>query len=763
MEDKEVIGDLKNCLAELINNIDDARSLARDASLKTIHIEFGKTTAMAWDNVVERAKLERKLLNLVDAALRFTDNHPELIAVKKRLLVGGGSSTSTAIPGVEKVSSTLLRTFDQTAIVEGEQPLAISTPEPSMLSQKSPDQREKALADNIAGKSAIWSVTRKSILTSPLLPTRSFHKIIRFKITYTIGIILFILVYTYVHLILFSAPLLTTNLLSTLPAVMMIVEICAIVLLIAFLIRLLWTYNTRKSSDRRWMLAISLILLVCIPVNLYMSMKFQQKVESTVRSSDSSPYVGLCDGRCSVDVGRLDGSPKGLAAAELKKQYYGAACAYLDLASHEDQTDAEAKIYYEDQCGGRNATPLRCPCINYIAAIALAQEEQQLYATGATYADPATYNNGVSRSILQAVYLQQEAWNKAHSDGPAMYVFVANVGDVSDIQHAQQWQQNVAQQIISLQQTDREHHINGIVGLPQGMDTLMDQLDNNSIPMVSLTPLSNDNSTHYRNLLSVAPTIEIETSAAVQFLTKNIMKNKHTFRIGVFYYRPDTTYHSMAVMFENKLPRDVVWEDQPYEDLPQNTGPSVIHLAVNAARAYDAIFFVGPVNDLLTFVLTLRKTDKTTPVLSSNTAYQLVYNYQPKEVQAALQGLYFTAFAYHDTNDYVSPSQNSMVDKFHEAYDPQSIHVGNIYTYQLPTSDAIVAYDAMGVFTHLIDHYGIQRAIDWSDQQAFLVNNPPVMASGKITFAVTGSSPQMKTVLLLRIGPKGIIYLDKKL
>ena len=200
--------------------------------------------------------------------------------------------------------------------------------------------------------------------------------------------------------------------------------------------------------------------------------------------------------------------------------------------------------------------------------------------------DPAIYNNGVSRSILQAVYLQQKAWNQAHSNGPAMYIFVANVGDVSDTQHASQWQQQVAQQIISLHQAGSEHYINGVVGLPQGTHSLIDWLNLNAIPMISIASLSENNTTNQPYLLSVAPSIETEMSAAASLISKNILKSQNSIHIGVFYYKSKAQYQTMASTFENMLPHSNKWDDQPYDSLPQNTAHSCI------SRCFCHIFFV---------------------------------------------------------------------------------------------------------------------------------------------------------------------------
>jgi Periplasmic binding protein len=719
VEDKKVINDLTSCLAKLIDQKDNIPGLAQEAIDGTKHVNFDGSASQVWIRVVNRAKVERRLLDLVNAALRFTNDDPELVSIRERLLIKSKKPASFKAP-------------DKITI----KPNGPSSPNPPSRSNNKSQKSKNQL----------------------MLPIRlEWYKIIIFLIS------ILTVLGTGINFILQNTPLLNTDLLAILPGIIIIIEAFSILMMLLFFILAIRTF----SRKRRWIVTGSLVLLVVIMlVDLYFSINFLQKTQSTISSSDNPPYTGLCDGRCAVDIDRLDGLPKSLAANELKNGHLTAACAYLDLASNEDPTDAEAKIYYEDQCGGNNVTPLRCPCINYVAAIALAQEKQPsdttytMYTNPAIYNDSTIYNNGVSRSILQAVYLQQKDWNDAHKNGPAMYVFVANVGDVSDIQNAPQWQQNVAQQIISLQQTDKEHHIDGIVGLPSGMDTFIDQLSQIAIPMISLASL--DSNDAYNYLLSVAPTTEIEMSASTHFLTKDIMKNKHGINVGIVYDdQSNTPYQSMAFAFESDLPHDWHWEEQSYGSLPQNIGPIVRKKAMFAAHHYNAIFFAGPANDLLTFITTLRQTDQTTPVLASNTTYQLAYSYLPPAARMPLQNLYFTAFAYHDTEYYTSLPKSPMINEFQKTYDPKTIHSGNIYTYQLPTSDAMLAFDAMGVFIHLIDHYGIQNMPEWQDQQAFLAHNPPAMVSGNITFTATGNTPQTKTVLLLQINPQGTnSYLD---
>lgn len=752
MEDKKVINDLTNCLAQLIDQTDDIHALAQEA-IEHKYVDFRGSAFQVWGRVVQRAKMEQHLPDLIDAALRFTGNNPNLTTIRNRLLAEEARPVSSTTLVVEQPPSAPLRAFDEPANKPGRQLLENSAPQSTNTQLRGSTKHSEA---TLPEQHSIFSILINLL-----------HTILISKITYII-IILITTLYTVINLILINTPLLTTDQLAIFPTIMIRIEASVIFLTSVFLILCIKT----SFIKRRWIVASSSVLLVGIMlVNLCFSINFRQNVQSTVSSSDSPPYTGLCDGRCAVDIDRLDGLPKSLATTELKNGHLKAACAYLALASKEDTTDAEAKIYYEDQCGGgsgNNVAPLSCPCINYIAAIALAHEQQLTEATYTMYTNPAVYNdstiynNGVSRSILQAVFLRQKDWNEIHRNGPTMYIFVANVGDVNNIRYAPQWQQNVAQQIITLQQTDREHHIDGVVGLPSGMDTFISQLSQIAIPMISIASLSSNDAYNY--LLSVAPTTEIEMSAATHFLAQNIKKNKHGIHLGIVYYNQDNMpYRSMATAFEHDLPPDDTFIQQAYDQQPHDTDTIVEHYAKYTANNYDAIFFAGPVNDLLTFIRTLRQIDQTTPVLASNTAYQLAYSYLPPATRAPLRNLYFTAFAYHDTQDYMGPPQSSMVSEFHQTYDPQSIHAGNIYTYQLPTSDAMLAFDAMGVFTYLIGYYSIEHLPDWQDQQAFLAHNPPpTMVSGKIAFAATGNTPQTKTVLLLQINSQGTYsYLDK--
>ena len=251
-------------------------------------------------------------------------------------------------------------------------------------------------------------------------------------------------------------------------------------------------------------------------------------------------------------------------------------------------------------------------------------------------------------------------------------------------------------------------------------------------------------------------------SAAVQFLSHDIMKDKKPIHVGVFSYKSKDPYEQIVSTFKSMLPSGNKSDDQLYDSLPQNTSLDVEHLAEQAAGTYDAIFFAGPVNDLLTFITTLRKTDATTPVLACNTTNQSVYYYQPPLVKKSLQNVYFTAFAYHDTEKYTGRPRSPMIGEFGQTYDPESIHSGDIYTYKLPASDAILAYDAMGTFTYLMNHYGVEHLPDWQSQRAFLANTPPTLTGGIVTFMKTSNTLQVKTVLLLQIGSGGISYLDKK-
>ena len=705
-------------------------------------------------------------------------------------------SEAVVVPPVPPVSVTVTPVIDTTITSEEDEiPVVKGTQENTPvlpIETRGSEEQQKDLSSNASvendeketpGKTGFTSRSRRADLL-----VKSQRVLLNGKSIFLIVISILLLTCIIGSINVFHATILVV--ISIIVSIMLLIALSIFLLLVvlisysrrAFLFVLKHSRN-RLFGERR-IVILSMVLLVIVIVNLSLAFGTLHTVQAAVSIIDGTPRVGLCDGRCVLDIRRLNGPLKERAAQLLSSQHdatqHKVACAYLNWARNEDTTDAEAAIYFEDQCSGeQQGSALHCPCLNYVVAVSLIEDRvvssvENLDSTMTL--DSAVYSNGVSRSILQGAYLRQKAWNDEHraTNGPFMYLFVANFGDVAN-ENASNWQQAVADHIVSVRENDSEHSIDGVVGLPEGKDTLTDKLAQHAIPMVSVTSLSNTGDAG-QYLLSIAPSIEDEMSASAYFLTRtrNIVTKRRTFPVAVYYSGADL-YRTMANSFEE----DVIGSGDTVGNLPRPyfTTQDVKQMADNAANHYGVIFFAGPFADIYTFVSELRIKDKNAIVITCNTAYQRVYSYLPPDKKEPLTNLFFTTFAYHQLADNVKIDEITCMDgvnyyadivgAFRCTYDPDSIHTGNIYMYQLPTSDALLSYDALSVFTLLVDPHNNYKLPNWLSLRQCLADEkcpniqqqPWHMTSGNVRYGTTHSTPMNKVVLLLTIKPGGNTYI----
>ncbi len=500
---------------------------------------------------------------------------------------------------------------------------------------------------------------------------------------------------------------------------------------------------SRKALAYRVIIGICFII-ICIPL----SFSHSSAVETGVGLSSDNPRIGVCDGFCTLDTDRLTGKLKQQAANYFRQKQDALACQYLhwaalgditgaettnkelnDLRSYgEDTTDAEAKIDYENRC-----TNIECPCISFVVTV-------QFVDQGDLNAD---YINGVSRSILQGAYLQQKKWNGSHAN-PPMYLFIANISAGDPAQpEIQQAQQEVADQILRIQQRDQEHIIAGTVGLPFGINAFISKLNDARIPMVSIAPLGPSDSRPY--LFSVAPSMDDEVNAMANFCSG--------FQKIEYYYDQNDAYSQRFTPLFRATLNTI--NAIPYTDL--------IPLANQvAASNSNLIIFIGPVRDTAIFLIQLRKQEKANnyqshTVLTGDNLYQWVYKYFTSNDRSAFNNVYFVAFAYPQADQLPGDHRKlaDMLDDFRNTFDPGGKRSGNIYTSRRASSDAILAYDALSLLLNAQKNTTCTISCDasvWGETlQHYVSTNPFKDASGQLSFKAGSSVPDSKFLFILNI------------
>jgi len=508
----------------------------------------------------------------------------------------------------------------------------------------------------------------------------------------------------------------------------------------------------RKALAYRAIIVICLIV-ICIPLSFWRYSTINTGVG--LLSPDDPRHIGVCDGSCIFDRDRPTGKLKQKAADYFQQKQDTFACQYLRWAAlgaitgpettnpvlndarsqAEDTTDAEAKIDYENRC-----TEIQCPCISFVVVVQFIDQHNP----------NADYINGMSRSILQGAYLQQKKWNRSHSNGPKMYLFIANVSpDTLQEQGPELTQQEVAAQILQIQQRDQDHIIVGVVGLPFGTNTLADELNNAQIPMVSTAPLVSSNSKPY--LFSVAPSLDDEVNKVVNFCSK--FPN-----IQYYYDQTDDYSRTFTGLFRDQSKHSCTINPiLPYSENITSLANQV------AASDSDVVIFIGPPEDTANFLIQLRKKEKAQEphtVLAGDNLYQWVYKYFKPDKRLAFDNVHFVAFAYPDpTHLPIDPhSQDTftnMLHDFNNTFDPGDKRSGNIYTYHWASSDAILAYDALSLLINAQKNTTCTILCDtsiWEETLQHYVKFKPFKGvSGQISFISGSSAPNNKYLFFLTI------------
>ncbi len=469
------------------------------------------------------------------------------------------------------------------------------------------------------------------------------------------------------------------------------------------------------------------------------------------------PGLGICNGSCVLDVNRLDGNLKNEAAANFTT-HPDLAAQYWDWAEQDDMTDAEPKIFAEDQTVLASHKPYKIFIVavpfpmSQDEATALSKHDASPLARALTTPSSLDDMNSIysGRDILQGAYVQQKEYNDSHSN-MQVYLLIANIGSLSSLNITSN-QQAVANQI--RQAIHADPRIVGVVGLPFGSNDLINALSQANIPMVSIAPAEYDSGNQY--LLSVAPSISDEAAAAASYIG-NTLHFEHVFVA----YASDSKYSQysakLAKAFINAFATIAPLSSiNPYPGGSTSDIERIARQAVN--DQVDAIYIVGPYTDANTLLADLHTMNSQIVVMGGDSTYQSIH--APDTMRANFTGMLFTAFAFADEWHIQGLSTPPFIQDYWKDYDPDKKHAGNPYTYSKADSDTILSYDAMSLLTSASDVV-LQKGLTLTSEtllkalRQFTPNHKLQGVSGQISFEVNNSVPYKKAILMLSIQSGG--------
>ncbi len=441
----------------------------------------------------------------------------------------------------------------------------------------------------------------------------------------------------------------------------------------------------------------------------------------TLPVSDSAS-VGLSDGLVNFDtVGRLDGDLKVEASRALAVKDSNKAGGYWQLARREDETDGELCIYQEDQ---NVAASLRSASKDYVTLVVV------VTLTGG---DRDTINIG--RSILQGACVAQKEYNSQRKlpNGLPVRLQVANIDDPTLHGH------DVAKLISQMAANDPTFV--GVIGQLAGADDLVQDLNKAGILMISSTALYSNIVTS--SLFSVAPSLQQEAQAAAN---EAIQFSKQA---GVF-YDPSSSYdtvlrNSFVSQFMAAggtiLPGNTYTSGSAAETLSGRVDDMM-----SAIPAPTLIYLAGSPDDASFLVPYVHARWPDVRVMGGDILYQYVHS---SDTRSNFDGLLFTSFAFHDEWQ-GRVAKPAFFGEYTQNFDSQKQHSGNPFTYRLPDSDAILAYDAAGVLLQAGSMVGTKQKLT-ADAVGQKLKGHVTFAgiSGPISFGPDGE-PQDKAIVVLQ-------------
>ncbi len=509
---------------------------------------------------------------------------------------------------------------------------------------------------------------------------------------------------------------------------------------LARVLRRLWKNRWIVSTMLSSLVILGLLLYILIPLvdppHKLIAPKPRPTVTtnpiSVIRTSDGA-YVGLSSGLTNFDTNRADGSLKDEAAQALKANDTNAAKGYWQLAIREDETDAEACIYQENQ------NVLDSSSNDYVTLVVVAT---------LTGHDKNAIN--VGRSILQGACAAQKEYNSQHKlpNGRLVRLLIANVDNPS------LYADGVAQQIEEAVKNDTTTLV-GVMGQLSNADIAIQELSKAHIPMISSTSLYSTVETSY--LFSVAPSLQREAVVAANAAIK---LSQH---VALFYDADDPYSSILAQAFNSQFTSDegTLVENTYTTGQATDTLPGRVDGAMSSTPTPGLIYLAGYPDDASFLVPYVHSKWPGVQVMGGDALYQYVHSYITLKERAAFNSLLFTSFAFHDEWAGHMAQKPAFFNEYAQDFDAQKQHAGNLYGYLLPDSDVILSYDAANVFLKassdiLIKGNSLTPQTLWSALQR---TSSFAGVSGQIVFGQDGE-PLEKAIVLLQVEPSGTKLLD---
>jgi ABC-type branched-subunit amino acid transport system substrate-binding protein len=448
-----------------------------------------------------------------------------------------------------------------------------------------------------------------------------------------------------------------------------------------------------------------------------------------VRASNNE-FIGVSNGIFAFDTKRSDGALKQQAASDFNTGNINAAKLHWQEAVNIETNDAEALIQLENL----RVLASRHPYITFIVVTTLS-------------GDDASITTG--RSNLQGAYLAQKEYNDAStlSAGVQVRLLIANIGGQSTFATF------VEKQIVQVAHADRT--VVGVMGWPSNSGSTIDAINSlgkAGIPMVSPSASSNLLTGISPYFFRVVPSLESQAFDAAKYAEQTL----HAKQAAIF-YDPSSPYsESLAASFKEQFTADgnSIVAQETYTSGHPETILDLLHasLLVNP----DLIYFSGSPTDIAVVLNNLPSPGP--KVMGGDILSRMIYF--PNNLQVNLNHLYFTAFAYSDTWNFLKLPQPSFFNSYSQTFDPSRQHVGNPYGYTRPDSDSILAYDAMlAVLTAskniLAKGKTSFTSIDLRHALAKIAGSQAVEGvSGLISFEPDGD-PVHKAIVVLSASPNG--------
>jgi eukaryotic-like serine/threonine-protein kinase len=514
--------------------------------------------------------------------------------------------------------------------------------------------------------------------------------------------------------------------------------------------------QTIKGYRNLLLLAIVLMLVSSLIIgNKYLLLYLRQQQYSDVAPPLSTsklglvkaPDVGLSDGQVAFDVDpqapdvRSDSDLKKEAAQKLQEGDTSSALSLWQEAIDQDPTDAEARIYLEDQrliISGQ-------PYITFVIGISFLTQP---------------YSRSISRDILQGVAIAQKEYNEQirQSGGTALRLLISNAGDALTNQVL------VARQIADVQQhTDKT--IKGVIGWSTSARSLntVETLTKAQIPLISQSASSDLLTGISPYFFRVVPPSSVEGMIDAKYVEQEL----HAKRVVVFEDPADSYSQNTVHAFEQQFTNDgnTITHRELYKTGEVQDQAS--HLDDALTYQPDLLYIPAPkAADMQEFLAHL-------PTSGPFAHLQVMGGEATYDVKVApddsrmLNRVYFSAPAYPDEWHLLNPTATEpppFFTRYVQTYDPDNQHQGQ-YGFSRPSGFAMVSYDATLVLLEgskmvMRQHPG--QDFNGSDLQQALQqvkgNKAVQGVSGQISFD-KNNDPVQKAIVILRIDGQAHIQL----